>query len=86
MEERKEHEMPVGTVTRFNETAGAGLVETSSGRFSVRADDMAPDTRWEGAHVEFDVERDEPHDRAVNVTLREGTRHDPKQRRFGDTG
>lgn len=77
--------MPNGTVTRYNDTQGAGFITTSSGGFSVRADDMEPKARFEGAIVDFDVERDEPHDRAVNVTLREGTRHDSAQRRFGDT-
>ena len=77
--------MPSGTVTRYNDTAGAGFITTSTGGFSVRADDIEPKARFEGANVDFDVERDEPHDRAVNVTLREGTRHDSGQGRFGDT-
>lgn len=78
--------MPTGHVTRFNDSAGAGFIETSTSSYSVRAEDMAPDTQFEGAHVDFDVEHDDPKDRAINVTLREGTRHNPNQGRFGDTG
>ncbi|HVM19599.1 MAG TPA: cold shock domain-containing protein [Egibacteraceae bacterium] len=77
--------MPTGRVTRFNDSAGAGYIETSSGGFSVSAEDMEARTQFEGAHVEFDVQREEGRDRAVNVTLREGTRHMHTQRRFGDT-
>lgn len=78
--------MPDGTVTRYNDSAGAGFIKTSTGNFSVAADDMEPKARFEGANVEFDVAHDDPHDRAINVTLREGTRHDTGQSRFGDTG
>lgn len=77
--------MPTGKVTRYNDSAGAGYIETSSGGFAVSADDMEPTTQFEGAHVTFDVAREEGRDRAVNVTLREGTRHMHTQRRFGDT-
>lgn len=77
--------MASGRVVRFNENVGHGRIEDSSGGYSVRADDMAPDARVEGAFVDFDVESDEPHDRAINVRLREGTRNATTQRRFGDT-
>jgi cold shock CspA family protein len=77
--------MPTGIVTRYNDSAKAGFIETSTGSYPVSADDMEPKTQFEGARVEFDVSRAGDRDRAVNVTLRDGTRHDPKQRRFGDT-
>ncbi len=78
--------MPQGEVTQFNSSAGAGFIKTQTGGFTVSADDMDPETQFEGANVEFDVQREEGRDRAVNVTLREGTRHSKTQRRFGDTG
>ena len=78
--------MPTGIVTRYNDSAKAGFIETKSGNYQVSADDMEPKTQFEGAHVEFDVSREGDRDRAINVTLREGTRHDPGQSRFGDTG
>lgn len=76
--------MPQGTVSTYDQNIGHGLVETSSGRFPVREEDMAPDARVEGARVQFDVERDQPRDRAVNVVLIEGTHANPGHRRFGD--
>lgn len=77
--------MPDGTVTYYDHNIGRGRIESSSGWVSVRADDMAPDARAEGVRVTYDVERDEPNDRAVNVRLIGGTRNDPKQHRFGDS-
>lgn len=76
--------MPDGTVTFYDPSIGRGRIEDSSGKYSVRAEDMAPDTRSEGARVSYDIARDEPHDRAVNVRLIAGTRNNPKQHRFGD--
>lgn len=77
--------MPDGTVTFYDPNIGRGRIEDSSGKYSVRAEDMAPDARKEGARVNYDIERDEPHDRAVNVHLISGTRNNPKQHRFGDS-
>jgi cold shock CspA family protein len=76
--------MPAGIVTWYDHNLGRGRIEDSSGKYAVHADDMAPDAQVQGAHVAFDVERAEKTDRAVNVTLRKGTRNDPNQRRFGD--
>ena len=78
--------MPDGKITRFNASAESGSIESSTGRFTVRADDMEANARVEGAFVTFDVQRDSPMDRAVNVRLRRGTRNNPSQSRFGDTG
>jgi cold shock CspA family protein len=78
--------MPSGELVWFDANIGRGRIEDSSGKYVCREEDMAPDARVQGAFVEFDVERDSPHDRAVNVTLRAGTRNDPNQRRFGDSG
>lgn len=76
--------MPDGTVTYFDASIGRGRIEDSSGKYSVREEDMAPDARSEGARVTYDVQRDEPNNRAVNVRLIAGTRNNPKQHRFGD--
>ncbi|MDP8971295.1 MAG: hypothetical protein M3N52_12535 [Actinomycetota bacterium] len=78
--------MPTGIVSFYDDNIGRGRIEDSSGNYSVQAEDMTPDARTQGARVDFDIQRDEPHDRAVNVRLREGTRNNPSQRRFGDTG
>jgi cold shock CspA family protein len=78
--------VPDGKVTRYEEHLGRGLIESSTGRFQVLADDMEPRARVQGAFVRFDVQRDSPQNRAVNVILREGTRNAPDQRRFGDSG
>jgi hypothetical protein len=83
--------MPEGIVSEYDADAGRGEVEDSSGRYAVVADDMASDTRFAGARVQFDIGRgdrrsDGEPDRAVNVRLRSGTRHNPKAKRFGDTG
>lgn len=77
--------MPQGTVAFYDDSIGRGRIEDSSSKYMVRADDMAPDARVEGARVSYDVEHDDPHDRAVNVQLLSGTRNDPNQRRFGDS-
>lgn len=76
--------MPDGTVEYYDPSIGRGRIEDSTGKYAVREEDMAPDARSEGARVTYDVERDDPHDRAVNVRLITGTRNAPKQRRFGD--
>jgi hypothetical protein len=75
-----------GRVVFYSDNIGRGRIESPSGKFVVNAEDMAPNARVEGARVQFDVRHEEPHKRAVNVRLLPGTRNDPKQRRFGDTG
>ncbi len=83
--------MPQGVVKEFDEKAGRGQIEDNVRRYEVAVEDMATDTRFVGARVHFDAERPsrlETHepDRAVNVRLRRGGRHNPKAKRFGDTG
>lgn len=75
--------MADGTLVFYDDSIGRGRIENSSGKYTVRAEDMSSDAKAEGARVTFDVERDEPHDRAINVALREGTRNNPDQHRFG---
>lgn len=74
-----------GRVVNYDDNIGRGLIESSSGRFTVEADDMATDARVEGARVHFDLQRGDPHDRAVNVELIESRRNSPTQHRFGHT-
>ena len=78
--------MPYGEITWYDPSIGRGRIETSSGMFTVRDEDMEPSARTEHARVDFDVEHDDPHDRAVNVRLRGGGRNTPGAQRFGDTG
>lgn len=77
--------MPRGQLIWYDDNLGRGRIEDSSGQYSVQADDMATDARKEGAFVHYDVERDEPNNRAVNVTLDTGTRNQRDQNRFGDS-
>jgi hypothetical protein len=76
--------MAEGKLVFYDRSIGRGRIEDSSGKYTVRAEDMHDDAQVEGAFVRFDIERDAPHDRAINVVLREGTRNNPDQRRFGD--
>jgi hypothetical protein len=76
--------MADGKLVFYDDNIGRGRIEDSSGKYTVRAEDMDSAARVEGAFVSFDVQRDEPHDRAINVVLREGTRNHPNQHRFGD--
>lgn len=78
--------MPRGQVIWYDGNIGRGRIEGTAGQYSVRADDMAPDARVQGAMVHYDVEHDEPNERAVNVRLDPGTRAHRDQRRFGDHG
>lgn len=83
--------MPDGIVKEFDEKAGRGRIEDNARRYEVADEDIANDAKFAGARVHFDVERpsrletDEP-DRAVNVRLRSGGRHNKNAKRFGDTG
>lgn len=77
--------MADGKLVFYDDNIGRGRIEDSSGKYTVTAEDVANDARVEGAYVTFDVERDEPHDRAINVRLREGTRNHRDQHRFGDS-
>lgn len=77
--------MPEGRLAWYDANVGTGRIEASTGRYLVRTDDMEPDARAEGAMVSFDIERvRDGNDRAVNVSLRRGTRNDPDQGRFGE--
>jgi cold shock CspA family protein len=75
--------MPEGKLVWYDGNIGRGRIEDSTGKYTVRKEDIAEQAQVEGAFVRFDVQRDQPHDRAVNVTLREGTRNAPTQHRFG---
>lgn len=76
--------MPYGEVVSFNENTGHGRIESSGRWFVVDAEDMDAKSRTTRAKVDFDIRRDKPHDRAINVRLREGTHNAPTQRRFGE--
>jgi cold shock CspA family protein len=79
--------MKDGRIAELDPQTGKGYIETSGSRVIVYVDDIVDDeAKHEGAIVQFDLEREPDQDKAVNVTLREGTRHNTNQRRFGDTG
>lgn len=79
--------MKDGRIAQLDPQTGKGLIETSTSNFIVFLDDITDDdAKHEGAFVQFDIERGDELDRAVNVVLREGTRNNPNQHRFGDNG
>jgi cold shock CspA family protein len=78
--------MPYGEVTEFDTAKGVGRIDTDTGWYEVHVEDMDAAARTKHAKVDFDVQREDPQDRAVNVRLRGGTRNNPNQRRFGDDG
>ncbi|HLF41272.1 MAG TPA: HPF/RaiA family ribosome-associated protein [Acidimicrobiia bacterium] len=76
--------MPDGMVQWFDVRTGEGRIVRGSREYPLRADDAEPAARHPGARVHFDIRREEGSERAVNATLRVGTRVSRRQRRFGD--
>jgi ribosome-associated translation inhibitor RaiA len=76
--------MPDGIVQWFDARIGEGRIVRGSREYPLRAEDAEPAARHPGARVHFDIRREEGSERAVNATLRVGTRVSPRQRRFGD--
>ena len=75
--------MPDGVVQWFDPATGDGAVVRGGRVFAAAAIDVETVARRPGAHVHFDVRDDHGAARAVNVTLRRGTRVSPRQGRFG---
>lgn len=75
--------MPDGVVQWFDTSTGEGRIVRGGRHYAVRAEDMDPKARVPGARVHFDCRRGDA-DRAVDVTLRAGSRVDWHHRRFGD--
>ncbi|HLI15830.1 MAG TPA: sigma 54 modulation/S30EA ribosomal C-terminal domain-containing protein [Acidimicrobiales bacterium] len=74
--------MPDGVMRWFDEEAGEGLVVRAGQRFRAWAGDTEPDARQPGARVHFDAKEVDGVARAVNVSLRHGTRVSRRQDDF----
>jgi hypothetical protein len=75
--------MPDGVVQWFDPATGDAAVVRGGRVYAARVADLEPVARHPGAHVHFDVRREEGAERAVDVTLRFGTRVSHHQGRFG---
>jgi len=76
--------MPDGVVQWFDPATGEAAIVRGNHVFVATRADMESAACHAGARVHFDVSHDSAAARAVNVTLREGTRVSRRQRRFGD--
>lgn len=75
--------MPDGIVQWLDPSTDDVAVVRRSRIFPASINDLDAPARHPGAHVHFDVLRDGGVERAVNVTLRRGTRVSERQHRFG---
>lgn len=75
--------MPDGVVQWFDPATGDAAVVRGGRVYSAVAADLEPVARHAGARVHFDIRRDHGTERAVDVTLRPGTRVSHRQGRFG---
>jgi hypothetical protein len=75
--------VPDGVLQWFDPATGDGAVVRGGRVYAAAAKDVESVARRPGAHVHFDVRDDHGAARAVNVTLRHGTRVSPHQGRFG---
>lgn len=75
--------MPEGVVQSLDPEQDRAIVVRDARTFPARLADLEPAARHPGAHVHFDIKRDGGVDRAVEVSLRRGTRVNPRHRRFG---
>ncbi len=77
--------MPEGVVQSLDPEHGRAIVVRDGRAFPAKLADLEPAARHPGAWVHFDIERDGGVDRAVDISLRHGTRVSPRHRRFGTT-
>ena len=75
--------MPDGVVQWFDAATGDAAIVRGGRVFSSTAAELEPVARQPGARVHFDIRRDHGVERAVDVTLRPGTRVSHQHRRFG---
>ncbi len=75
--------MPEGVIAWYDPETGEAEVARDGRRFVARRGDIESVARCAGAHVHFDILREEGAERAVNVKLRIGTRVSHHQHRFG---
>lgn len=75
--------MPDGVVQWFDRATGEAAVIRGKHVFRASAAELEPVARRAGARVHFDIRRDHGVERAVDVTLRQGTRVSHHQHSFG---
>lgn len=75
--------MPDGVVQWFDPASGQAAIVRGGRVFPATTVELEPVARHPGARVHFDIQRDHGTDRAVHVTLRQGTRVSHHQRGFG---
>lgn len=75
--------MPDGVVRWVDASAHEAEIVRGGRVFRAGFGDVEPVARHRGAHVHFDVLRSDGQERAVQVTLRHGTRVSHRQHRFG---
>jgi hypothetical protein len=74
--------MPDGVVQWFDPASGDAAIVRGGKVFRAAASDLEPVARHPGVRVHFDIHRDDGVERAVDVTLRPGTRVSHRHRRF----
>ncbi len=75
--------MPDGVIQWFDPTTGEAAIVRGGRVFSATTAEVESTARHAGAHVHFDIRRDRGAERAVDVTLRPGTRTSHHHRRYG---
>ena len=75
--------MPDGVVQWFDAATAEAAIVRGGKLFRASAEDLEPVARHPGARVHFDIHRDHGVERAVDVTLRPGTRVSHQHRHFG---
>jgi len=76
--------MPNGVIMWFDSRTGEARIRRDGHEYPAAARDIDTAARVPSARVHFDIRREGGVERAVNVTLRAGGRHNPRQHRFGD--
>lgn len=75
--------MPDGVIKWYDNEAGLAEVVRGGRVYHAQLGAVEPAARRAGAHVQFDIERVDGVEQAVNVRLRVGTRVSHRQHRFG---
>lgn len=75
--------MPDGVVQWVDPTDGAASIVRGGRVYAAAQAELEPVARHPGARVHFDIRREGGVERAVDVTLRRGTRVSHHQRRYG---
>ncbi len=76
--------MPDGVLQWCDTASGDAEIARGGRRYRAQLSEIEPPARHPGARVHFDIHRAHGLETAVRVTLRQGTRVSPRQRRFGN--